>query len=78
MYTLPQFLKTGRSGAPLVARWSRICLLMQEIRVQSHIWEDPTCCRAESRARQLLSLWSRAWEPQLLSPPASTTETQAP
>ena len=32
-----------RSGASLVAQWLRICLLMQETRVQALVWEDPTC-----------------------------------
>ena len=32
----------------------------------------------KARAPQLLSLRSRAWEPQLLTPRATTTETRAP
>ena len=35
-------LSTGRmSEASLVAQWIRICLPMQETRVQSLVWEDP-------------------------------------
>ena len=30
-------------GASLVAQWLRICLPMQGTRVQSLVWEDPTC-----------------------------------
>ena len=30
-------------GASLVAQWLRICLLMQGMRVQALVWEDPTC-----------------------------------
>ena len=30
-------------GASLVARWLRICLLMQGTRVRALVWEDPTC-----------------------------------
>ena len=29
--------------ASLVARWLRICLLMQGTRVRALVWEDPTC-----------------------------------
>ena len=32
----------------------------------------------KARAPQLLSLRSRAWEPQLLNPPATTTEAHVP
>ena len=31
-------------GASLVVQWLRISLPMQETRVRSLIWEDPTCC----------------------------------
>ena len=44
---------------------------MQETQVWSLIQEDPTCCR--SHRPQLLSLWSRAQEPQLLT---ATRESQ--
>ena len=30
-------------GASLVAQWLRICLPMQDTRVRSLVWEDPTC-----------------------------------
>ena len=31
------------SGASLLAQWLRICLPMQGTRVQTLVWEDPTC-----------------------------------
>ena len=34
------------SGTSLVAQWLRIHLPMQGTRVQSLVWEDPTCCGA--------------------------------
>ena len=30
-------------GAPLVAQWLRICLLVQGTRVRALVWGDPTC-----------------------------------
>ena len=43
------------------------------------VQEDPTCCGAtKPRVPQLLSLRSRACEPQLLSPCATTTEARVP
>ena len=63
----------------LVAQWLRIHLPMQGTRVRAPVWEDPTCRRAtKARAPQLLSLCSRAREPQLLSPWATTTEAHVP
>ena len=35
--------KINRIGASLVAQWLRICLLMQETRVWTLVWEDPAC-----------------------------------
>ena len=50
----------------------KICLLMQETQVWSLVWEDPTRLRAtKSHVPQLLSLCSRAQDPQLRSPHAS-------
>ena len=73
------FFKKSKSGASLVAQWLRIRLPMQGTRVQSLVREDPTCHGAtKPRASQLLSLCSRAREPQLLSPRAATTEACAP
>ena len=48
------------------------------MRVQSLIWEDPTCCGA--RVPQLLSLCSRAWEPKLQKPtcPRACSTTSHP
>ena len=34
------------SWGSLVVQWLRICLPMQETKVQSLAWEDATCCRA--------------------------------
>ena len=31
------------SGASLVARWLRVCLLVQGTRVRALVWEDPAC-----------------------------------
>ena len=63
-------------GASLVAQWLRICLRRQGTRVQGLLREDPTFHGA--RAPQQLSLRSRAREPQLLSPCATTTEACVP
>ena len=42
-------------------QWLRISLPMQETRVRSLAWEDPTCCGAtKARASPLLGLCSRA------------------
>ena len=72
--------------ASLVAQCLRIRLPVQGMQVPALVWEDPTCHGAtKPRAPQLLSLRSRAHEPQLLSPhapqllkPPSTTTTEAP
>ena len=62
-----------------MAQWLRIRLPMQGTRVRSLVREDPTCRGAtKSRAPQLLSLRSRACQPQLLSPHAATTAARAP
>ena len=56
-------------GASLVAQWLRISLPMKGTQVRVLVWEDPTCRGAtKSVCHQLLSLRSRAREPQLLSP----------
>ena len=52
---------------------------MQGTRVQALVWEDPTCLGAtKPSVPQLLSLRSRACEPQLLSPRPATTEAHVP
>ena len=52
---------------------------MQGTWVRALVRDDPTCCRAtKPREPQLLSLHSRAHEPQLLSPRATTTEAHVP
>ena len=58
-----------------MAQWQRIRLPMQETGVQSLVWQDPTCLGAAKLMRHgYLSLCSRAWEPQLLSPCPTATE----
>ena len=71
--------KNTRLGASLVAQWLRIRLPVQGTRVRFLVREDPTC-RAATKLLlpQLLSLCSRAREPQLLRPHAATTEAHAP
>ena len=59
-----------------MAQWLRIRLPMQGTRVRALVREDPTCRGASER--QLLSLRSRAREPQLLSTCATTTEARMP
>ena len=52
---------------------------MQGTWVRALVQEDPTCRGAAKPVRlQLLSLCSRAREPQLLSPCATTTEAHVP
>ena len=53
---------------------------MHGTQVRALVLEDPTCHGAAKPVRvpQLLSLHSRAQEPQLLSPRATTTEAHAP
>ena len=53
---------------------------MQGRRVWSLVWEDSTCRGATKpvSVTQLLSLRSRAREPQLLSPRAAATEVRVP
>ena len=58
-----------------MGQWLRIRLPMQGTWVQALVQEDPACRGATKPVcRQLLSLRSRAQEPQLLSPSARTTE----
>ena len=62
-----------------MAQWLRIRLSMQGTRVRALVREDPTCHGATNPVcSQLLNLHSRACEPQLLSPRATTTEAHAP
>ena len=61
-----------------MAQWLRIRLPMQGTWVRALGWEDPTCHGAAKPVPQLLSLCSRAPEPQLLSLHATTTEAHAP
>ena len=73
-------LSSGRLGTSLVAHWLRIRLPMQGTCVRALVREGPACCGATKpiHAPQLLSLCSRAREPQLLSPHATTTEAHVP
>ena len=45
IYTMEYYsaIKRNEIGASLVAKWLRICLLMQGTRVHALVWEDPTC-----------------------------------
>ena len=54
--------------ASLMVQWLRIRLPMQGTRVQALVQKDPTCRGATKHVLQLLSLCSRALEPQLLKP----------
>ena len=72
-------LKDRTRRTSLVVQWLRICLPMQGTRVRALVREDPTFCGAtKPRVPQLLSLRSRAREPQLLNPRATTTEARTP
>ena len=51
---------------------------MQETWVRSLVWEDPTRHGATKPMSHILSLCSRTWEPQLLSPQAATIEACMP
>ena len=55
----------------------RVHLPVQETPIGSPIQEDPTC-QLSLCATTLLSLCSRAWEPQALSPCAAATEAPVP
>ena len=71
------FVKNQLGRASLVAQWYRICLPMQETKVQSLIWGDPTCHRATKSMH--LNYWACALEPtepQLLSPCAAILKPQ--
>ena len=55
-----------------------IYLSIQGTQVQSLIWEDPTCRTATGPVHHTYRLYSRAWKPKLLSPPAAATENCRP
>ena len=66
---MKRVLKTETRGISLVVQWLRIRLPMQGTQARALVREDPTCHGATKvRAPQLLSLRSRAREPQLLKP----------
>ena len=56
----------------------RIRLPMQGTRVRALVQEDPTCRGATKPVHHNLSLRSRARQPQLLSPRATTLEAREP
>ena len=60
-------------GAPLVAHWLRICLLMQGTQVQWLLGEDPTCCRATKPGHQ--NYRACTLEPMLLNKRSHSNET---
>ena len=77
--TIWRFFKKLKIGTSLVAQWLRIRLPMQGTWVRALVWEDPTCHGATKPMHyQLPSLRSRAREPQLLDPCATTTEVRVP
>ena len=53
--------KNGSWGTSLMVQWLRIRLPMQGKRVQSLVWEDPTCRRATKPVRH--NYWACALEP---------------
>ena len=63
----------------LVVQWLRIRLPIQGTQVQALVREDSHMLQSNlAGAPQLLSLRSRAREPQLLSPRATPTEAHVP
>ena len=73
-------VKSMGFGASLVVQWLGVRLPMQGTRVQSLVWEDPTCHAWSNWAHgpRLLRLRSGACEPRLLSPHASAAGARAP
>ena len=78
--SLPQRTKIKLRGTSLVVQWLGVRLPMQGTRVQSLVWEDPTCHAWSNWAHgpRLLRLRSGACEPRLLSPHASAAGARAP
>ena len=70
--SLLRLLVKNALRASLMAQRLRICLPMQETRVRSLVWEDPTCCRATKPVPQPSSLCSKVQELQE-KPPHTTT-----
>lgn len=65
----PCLLNVGVPGPPWWLSDKRIHLPIQETRVRSPIWGDPTCFgTTKPKLPQLLNLCPRALEPQLLKP----------
>ena len=61
-----------------MAQWLRIRLPMQGTRVQSLLWEDPTCCGATKPVHNYWACALGPAKPQLLSLCAATTEARTP
>ena len=59
--SLLRLLVKNALRASLMAQRLRICLPMQETRVWSLVWEDPTCCRATKPVHH--NYWACALEP---------------
>ena len=67
-----------KKGTSLVAQWLRIHLPMQGHGFEPWSRKIPHAVEQLTPAPQILSLCSRAREPQLLSPCATTTEACTP
>ena len=70
--------KEKKERASPVVQLLRVSLAMQGTPVWSLVREDPSCLGPQPRVPQLLSLCSRAQEPQLLNTWATTTATYLP
>ena len=72
-------VKNPPARTSLVAQWLRIRLPMQGTQLRSLVLEYPTCRGAtKPMHHNYWSLRSRAHEPQLRSPRATTSEAHAP
>ena len=77
-FLLQKYTKTYFQES-LVPQWYRICLPVQEMRVQFLIQENPTCHgAAKPLHHNYLSLCSRAQKLHLLGQLATTTEAHEP
>ena len=72
-WTRKKYIKIGKKGTSLELQWLRTQLPMQETWVRSLFWGDPICPGAAKPLKsQPPSPCSRAGEPQLRSPRATT------
>ena len=76
--TIQSPILNGCNRTSLVVQWTRSQLPTHEKWVRSLVQEDSKSHRAAKPSAQLLSLCSRAWEPQLLSLHAATTKAWVP